>query len=69
MPSNKFMTLDCSWSYPCVCLTGAQFWRSSRKILVAKRSEMATLLKEGKGENKESRKNRRYPGTVAKNRV
>ena len=31
------MTLDISWSYPCVRLTGSQFWRSSRKILVAKK--------------------------------
>ena len=55
MASNKFMTLDCSWSYPCVCLTGAQFWRSSRKILVAKKSEMANL-KKGKGRIKKAAK-------------
>ena len=42
------MTLDISWSYPCVCFTDSKFWRSSRKILVAKKSEMANLRK-GKG--------------------
>ena len=55
MTLNKFMTLDCSWSYPCVCLTGAQFWRSSRKILVAKKTEMANL-KKGKGKIKKAAK-------------
>ena len=45
MTSNKFMTLDISLSYPCVLLSGSQFWRSSRKILVAKKSEMANLRK------------------------
>ena len=55
MTSNKFLTLDFSWSYPCVCLTGSQFWRSSRKILVAKASEMANL-KKGKGKIKKAPK-------------
>ena len=55
MTSNKFMTLDCSWSYPCVCLTGAQFWRSSRKILVAKKTEIAKLKKR-KGKIKKAAK-------------
>ena len=55
MTSNKFMTLDISWSYLCVCLTGSQFWRSSRKILVAKTSEMANLRK-GKGTKKKAAK-------------
>ena len=48
MTSNKLITLDISWSYPCVCLTGSQFWGSSLKILVAKKSEMPNLRK-GKG--------------------
>ena len=55
MTSNKFMTLDSSWSYPCVCLTGAQFWRSSQKILMAKKSEMANLNK-GKGKIKKAKR-------------
>ena len=55
MTSNKFMTLDISWSYPCVCLTGSQFWRSSRKILVAKKSEMANPQK-GNGKIKKAAK-------------
>lgn len=42
------MMLDISWTYPCVCLTGSQFWRSSHKILVAKKSERA-ILRKGKG--------------------
>ena len=37
MTSSKFMTLDISWPYPCVRLTGSQFWRSGRKILVAEK--------------------------------
>lgn len=49
------MTLDISWSYLCVCLTGSQFWRSSRKILVAKTSEMENLRK-GKGKKKKAAK-------------
>ena len=49
------MTLDISWSYPCVCFTGSQFWKSSRKILVAKKSEMANLRK-GKGKIKKAAK-------------
>ena len=49
------MTLDISWSYLCVCLTGSQFWRSSRKILVAKTSEMINLRK-GKGKKKKAAK-------------
>ena len=49
------MTLDSSWSYPCVCLTGAQFWRSSQKILMAKKSEMANLNK-GKGKIKKAKR-------------
>ena len=55
MTSNKFMTLDSSWSYPCVCLTGAQFWRSSQKILMAKKSEKANLNK-GKGKIKKAKR-------------
>ena len=49
------MTLDISWSYLCVCLTGSQFWRSSRKILVAKTSETANLRK-GKGKKRKLQK-------------
>ena len=55
MTSNKFMTLDSSWSYPCVPLIGAQFWTSSQKILMAKKSEMANL-KKGKGKIKKAAK-------------
>ena len=55
MTSNKFMTLDSSWSYPCVRLIGAQFWTSSQKILMAKKSEMANL-KKGKGKIKKAAK-------------
>ena len=49
------MTLYISWSYPCVYLTGSQFWRSSRKIWVAKKSEMANLKKR-KGKIKKAAK-------------
>lgn len=55
MTSNKFTTLDISLSYPCVLLSGSQFWRSSRKILVAKKSEIANLRK-GKGKLKKAAK-------------
>ena len=55
MTSNKFTTLDISLSYPCVLLSGSQFWRSSRKILVAKKSEMANPRK-GKGKLKKAAK-------------
>ena len=49
------MTLDCPWSYPCACSTGAQFWGSIRKILVARRSEMANV-KKGKRKIKKAAK-------------
>ena len=49
------MTLDFSWSYPCACSTGAQFWGSIRKILVARRSEMANV-KKGKRKIKKAAK-------------
>ena len=49
------MTLDISLSCPCNCFTGSQFWRSSRKILAAKKSEIANL-RNGKGKIKKATK-------------